>query len=504
MSHTIRTVFLLFLVNTARGDFTYGDFTYSAEYVNSVVVATITGYTGPGGNVIIPDSINGWPVKAIKAFAFEYQDTITSVSISTNVTSIGPFAFAHCSQMGDVYLSEYVTGIGPAAFADCPGMTAINVSSQNPGYSCRDGVLFDKSVMRLVEYPGGAMADYSVPDGVAAIGEAAFYYCNNLSIINFPSSLRTVGANSFFMCSSLAHLEFPAGLTNVDSWAFNSCFSLTNLTLPDSVTQLGVWLIAYSPNLTSMTIPAGVTSLAGVLRASSLEHVVIPSGVTNVSSAFIGCGYLQSVALPDSVTDVGFQAFYKCPALTNVIFGNHVTSIGQDAFSSCTALSQIVLPGSLTNLVEDTFGGCYALTNIIIPLNVSHLGYGVFYGCNHLAGVYFCGNAPTNNLGTDIFTSAMNAVVYYLPGTTGWSNTFAGRPTALWNPRAQAGGMLANCFGFTLTGTASIPIVIEATTNLNGSGWTTMRSCTLTNGAIYFSDPDTTNHPARFYRIRSP
>ena len=31
-----------------------------------------------------------------------------------------------------------------------------------------------------------------------------------------------------------------------------------------------------------------------------------------------------------------------------------------------------------------------------------------------------------------------------------------------------------------------------------------MQTCTLTNGSIYFSDPDWTNHPTRFYRIRSP
>jgi hypothetical protein len=61
-----------------------------------------------------------------------------------------------------------------------------------------------------------------------------------------------------------------------------------------------------------------------------------------------------------------------------------------------------------------------------------------------------------------------------------------------------------NRFGFTITGTANIPLVIEACTNLASATWVSLQSCTLTNGSLYFSDPDWTNCAARFYRIRSP
>jgi hypothetical protein len=78
----------------------------------------------------------------------------------------------------------------------------------------------------------------------------------------------------------------------------------------------------------------------------------------------------------------------------------------------------------------------------------------------------------------------------------------------LWNPQAQTGdgcfGVLTNRFGFTITGTTNIPVVIEAATNLAGSIWTPLKSCTLTNGTAYFTDPQWTNYPGRFYRLRSP
>jgi hypothetical protein len=110
---------------------------------------------------------------------------------------------------------------------------------------------------------------------------------------------------------------------------------------------------------------------------------------------------------------------------------------------------------------------------------------------------------------------ANNAIVYYLPGTTGWGYFSAnyGIPTALWNPQVQTSGanfgVLTNGFGFTITGTGGLVIVVEACTNLASPLWTPMGTNTLTgnrfiSGSSYFSDPQWTNYLGRFYRLRSP
>jgi hypothetical protein len=74
----------------------------------------------------------------------------------------------------------------------------------------------------------------------------------------------------------------------------------------------------------------------------------------------------------------------------------------------------------------------------------------------------------------------------------------------LWNPRPQSLGLQSNEFGFNITGTTNIPIVVEASANLATASWTALLTCTLTNGSIHFSDPQWADYPARFYRIRSP
>ena len=100
------------------------------------------------------------------------------------------------------------------------------------------------------------------------------------------------------------------------------------------------------------------------------------------------------------------------------------------------------------------------------------------------------------------------STVYYLPGTSGWVAVYDGFPTVLWNPRAQTGGaslgVRTNRFGFNITASTNVPIIVEASTNPANLGWTPLFTGTVTNGSCYFSDANWTNYPARCYRIRSP
>jgi hypothetical protein len=97
--------------------------------------------------------------------------------------------------------------------------------------------------------------------------------------------------------------------------------------------------------------------------------------------------------------------------------------------------------------------------------------------------------------------------VYYLPATSGWSNSFDGVPAVLWNPVIQTGdgsfGVRNNQFGFNITGTTNIPIVVEASTSLASPVWTALQSLTLTNGTCYFSEPFQPGSSGRYYRISS-
>jgi hypothetical protein len=62
----------------------------------------------------------------------------------------------------------------------------------------------------------------------------------------------------------------------------------------------------------------------------------------------------------------------------------------------------------------------------------------------------------------------------------------------------------ADGFDFTISWATNIQVVVEACTNLSNPIWQPVQTNTLIDGSSYFSDPQWTNYPGRFYRLRSP
>ncbi|MBC3887857.1 leucine-rich repeat protein [Acetobacterium paludosum] len=74
----------------------------------------ITAYSGPGGNVTIPDQVT--PVTGIGSYVFEGNDTLTGITLPATVTSIGKAAFYNCTALTTVTIPAGVESIGAAAF----------------------------------------------------------------------------------------------------------------------------------------------------------------------------------------------------------------------------------------------------------------------------------------------------------------------------------------------------------------------------------------------------
>jgi hypothetical protein len=292
----------------------------------------------------------------------------------------------------------------------------------------------------------------------------------------------SIGTNAFYESWYLTSIAIPSSVTSIGDYAFYWCTELSSLTLLDSVTSIGELTFCGCSGLTNVTLGNGVTSIG--------------------SSAFNNCPRLTNLTIPSSVTNIGSAAF-DGTGLISVTLPNSVTTIADDLFSSCYSLTSVTIPNSVTSIGFGAFYGCYSLASVKIPSSVTAIGDYAFGYCTSLAGVYFQGDAP-QSVDPSVFWYGNDPTVYYLPGTTGWDNWIAPPAAVLWNPTPQSPAVHANQFGFTITGTANIPIAVEACTNLSKASWTALQSCTLTNGSIYFSDPNWGNYPARAYRIRLP
>lgn len=262
---------------------------------------------------------------------------------------------------------------------------------------------------------------------------------------------------------------------------------------------------AYTTNSSGITI----FYYAGTNSVVTIPGSIDGQPVTRIGyEAFCRNYKVTSVTIPDSVTaieDGGWftdmvygdyhGAFYGS-GLTNITLGTNLTTVGKLAFHGCP-LKNITVPASVTAI-----GGGSRLNRD--EQRIDYLG--AFTSCANLTGVYCKGNVPIGD--STVFDGANSATVYYLPGKSGWSATFAGRPAVLWKPRVTTGdgnlGVQTNQFGFNIAWVSGQTVVVEASTNAANPNWSALKTNVLTTDTSYFSDPQWTNYPARFYRLRSP
>lgn len=262
---------------------------------------TITKYTGKESTVILPSTINSWPVTKIGEDALKDNTTITSVTIPANVTEIGSNAFAGCTNLTSVnYEGDW---------------SNLTIQSGNPAVQdAANAPLFDfeftpDNTAAIVTRYKGTAADVTIPSRyqgkpVTAIGHAAFFN------------------------SAVTSVTIPDSVTSIDDNAFGFCSQLTNISIPNSVTYIGFSAFAHCTSLKSITLPSSLSFISG--------------------SLFSGCSQLTTIHIPDSVPSIQSYAFYHCRNLETIRIPVSVTLIETDAFAGCPSSMTVTYSGSKT------------------------------------------------------------------------------------------------------------------------------------------------------------
>lgn len=168
---------------------------------------------------------------------------LTLISIPNSVTAIGDYAFVSCVDLTSISIPASVASIGESAFANCESLTEINISSNNSNYMSVDGVLFNKDMTTLIQYPAGKTEpSYTVPvkangdyvtGGVETIKDNAFSGNKYLTEINIPSRILTIEKYAFSDCDNLLKI-------NIDN--FKSAISTSSYQPWDAKNATVNWL----------------------------------------------------------------------------------------------------------------------------------------------------------------------------------------------------------------------------------------------------------------------
>lgn len=271
----------------------------------------------------------------------------------------------------------------------------------------------------------------------------------NLKSLVLPETLKTINEFAFWNCTNLTYLApLPTSLTMINRGAFENT-SIEN----DLVITGGECSIAYasfantkisSADLTGVTtIGNYVNGYAGVFEnCKELTSVKLNPALTYIpDNGFKNCSKLNSVVslLPNSVTNVGENAFYKTMLQGDLVVPSGCM-IEQGAFAA-TLLTSVDLEkggnviGSTTLTSAGAFENCDKLTKIILPSELVTIGNRTFSNCSNLVSITPMFPDTLENFGGDAFKNVkLPEQPLYLKGVKNiGGSAFANQPiTALY------------------------------------------------------------------------
>ena len=240
------------------------------------------------------------------------------------VTSIGNEVFFGCSELTSIEIPSSVTSIGYYAFYDCSGLTGIEI-----------------------------------PSSVTSIGDLAFWFCSGLKDVYYTGTQEQWNAISFGSGGDVLNVfgAYDEDLRQNISIPFTLHCNYSR-PKPD-VPAAGTSLKEKTGREFKVTESDGFESKPSVTltklsaKEKKAKKVTIPKTVTinNVkyqvtgiaAKTFKNSKKLQTVVIPDTVTEIGTGSFEGCKKLKSVTIGKNVTSIGKNAFKNCKNLKKITV-----------------------------------------------------------------------------------------------------------------------------------------------------------------
>ena len=271
--------------------------------------------------------------------------TLTEINVPNGVVSIVVDSLSGSSATKIILPDTVSSNLGGAVFNGMNKLTTIELSSTSKNLKLVDGNLYSYDGKRFIKYMGSSK-NFTVPEGV----ETVVSYCitKSMTTLNLPSTLKVIEGYALINMSGVNLLNIPASVTTMYTYSFSDDTKLrvaegnaTYKSIDDVLilNKAGTKVIMASRNATTYNIPNTVTEIG--------------------QNAFYWCNKMTSITIPDSVTVIGAEAFYNCSSLKEITIPQSVTSIGADAFVYCGNLTAINIKGTANRISGAPWGAQY-------------------------------------------------------------------------------------------------------------------------------------------------
>ena len=280
--------------------------------------------------------------------------TLTEINVSNGVVSILGDSLIGSNATKIILPDTVSSNLSGMVFNGMNKLTTIELSSTSKNLKLVDGNLYSYDGKRFIKYMGSSK-NFTVPEGVETLLNGCI--TKSMTTLNLPSTLKVIEGYALINMSGVNLLNIPASVTTMYTYSFHDNTKLrvaegnaTYKSIDDVLilNKAGTKVIMASRNATTYNIPNTVTEIG--------------------QNAFYYCNKMTSINIPDSVTTIGAKAFYSCSSLKEITIPQSVTSIGADAFIYCENLTAINIKGTANRISGAPWGAQYG--NRVINWNV--------------------------------------------------------------------------------------------------------------------------------------
>lgn len=360
--------------------------------------AAIYSYIGEKTEVVIPETLDGCPVEIVYTDTFKGAEHVTKVSApNSKVQFIGAKVFNDTAFYKNKDNWEngclYVDSLLVAGDKEYKGEVNIKEGTTVLADNCFEyGELTKLSIPGTIKsLPEKCFAkcpnlnSLTFGDGVEEIGEYGFMGCKSLNEFKLPASMRKIGYSAFFntgfylnyynwdngalyLDNYLLHVDdnykgdftVKEGTTVIADYAFDES-DVVNVYLPDGIKVLPVAMCNNCLWVKSLHLGDGLEILDYYAIPEELTEIKLPDGLKKIGWRSFFNTDIETLEVPDSVTEIGSMAFFWSSKLKSIKLGSGLETIGARAFVD-TALKEITIPASVKKIGFEAVG--YKTTRI--------------------------------------------------------------------------------------------------------------------------------------------